>query len=83
MKLKVTPQGDRVLVEGKAWPSGEPEPEKWNLRAEDTRPNPSGAPGLYGFSLVTPNKSEVYYDNILLTPNEGAGDVPPVPADKK
>lgn len=85
LKLKVSPSGGgaRMLVEGKAWPSGEAEPEQWNIRVEDPRPNPSGAPGLYGNSLVTPIKSEVYYDNIRLTPNEGAGDVPPVPDDAK
>jgi hypothetical protein len=44
--------------------------EQWNIRVEDTQANPSGAPGLYGNSLVTPIKSEVYYDNITLSPNE-------------
>jgi outer membrane protein assembly factor BamB len=72
LKLKVTQQGERALVEGKAWPAGEAEPEQWSIRAEDPRPNPSGAPGLYGNSLVTPIKSEIYYDNILLTPNDAA-----------
>jgi hypothetical protein len=79
LKLKVTPQGKTALVEGKAWPADAAEPEQWNIRVEDPRPNPSGAPGLYGNSLVTPIKSEIYYDNIKLTPNAGAGDVPPVP----
>jgi outer membrane protein assembly factor BamB len=83
LKLKVTPQGERALVEGKAWPAGEPEPKEWSIRVEDPRPNPSGAPGVYGNSLVTPIKSEIYYDNVLLTPNAGAGDVPPVPDDAK
>ena len=46
------------------------EPEKWSLQIVDTEPNPEGSPGLFGESLVTPIKSEIYYDNILVSPNK-------------
>ncbi len=70
LKLKVAQTGDKALVEGKAWPADGAEPEQWSIRVEDPHPNPSGAPGLYGNSLVTPIKSEIYYDNITVTPNK-------------
>jgi outer membrane protein assembly factor BamB len=55
---------------GKVWAKGESEPEKWALQIVDTEPNPEGSPGLFGESLVTPIKSEIYYDNILVSPNK-------------
>jgi outer membrane protein assembly factor BamB len=70
LKLKVSDAGGKALVEGKAWSADAPEPETWNIRVEDQKPNAGGAPGLYGNSLVTPTKSEIYYDNITLTPNK-------------
>lgn len=70
LKLKVShPSAEQALVEGKVWTKGEQEPSDWTLRVQDTYPQPSGAPGLYGNSLVTPIKSEIDYDNVMLTPN--------------
>jgi hypothetical protein len=42
------------------------------LTLEDPIPNREGNPGLFSVSLVGQFKSEVYYDNILVTPNAGA-----------
>jgi hypothetical protein len=46
------------------------------LTLEDPLPNRQGNPGLFGVSLVGEIKSEVYYDNILVTPNGPNGGSP-------
>ena len=38
----------------------------WTIEMEDPTPNTHGAAGLWGFS----NDLEIYYDNIIVTPNE-------------
>jgi hypothetical protein len=69
LKLQVTQEGDKAVARGKAWPAGGQEPEAWMLTLEDPIPNHEGNPGLFSVSLVGQFKSEVYYDNILVTPN--------------
>lgn len=74
MKLRVEQAGDggvgdRAIARGKVWPAGTPEPQEWTIELEDAMPNRSGNPGLFGHSLVTPYKSEIHYDNVLVTPN--------------
>jgi hypothetical protein len=73
MKLRVEQLPDKAVARGKVWPAGEKEPEAWGIELEDTMPNRSGNPGLFGHSLVTPFKSEIYYDNIIVTDNKAAG----------
>jgi len=70
MKLRVEQQPDKAVIRGKVWPRGEQEPEAWTVEMEDTNPNRNGNPGLFGHSLVTPIKSEIYYDNILVSENK-------------
>jgi hypothetical protein len=70
MKLSVQADGEQADVRGKVWKKGEAEPSEWMIVLRDTLPNHNGAPGLYGESLVTPYKSEIYYDNITVTPNK-------------
>jgi hypothetical protein len=69
MKLRVEQTGDKAIARGKLWPAGTSEPDAWTIELEDPLPNKSGNPGLFGHSLVTPYKSEIHYDNILVTPN--------------
>jgi len=69
MKLRVEQHKDKAIARGKVWPTGTKEPEAWTIELEDPIPNRSGNPGLFGHSLVTPYKSEIYYDNILVTGN--------------
>jgi hypothetical protein len=69
MKLRVEQAGDKAVARGKVWPAGTPEPEAWQIELEDAMPNRSGNPGLFGHSLVTPYKSDIHYDNVLVTPN--------------
>jgi hypothetical protein len=73
MKLRVEQAGEKAVARGKVWPRGEPEPEAWTIELEDSLPNRSGNPGLFGHSLVTPYKSDISYDNVLVTSNNGAG----------
>ena len=70
MKLSVEQQPGKAVVRGKVWKTGEPEPQAWNVQLEDTLPNTHGNPGLFGHSLVTPYKSEIYYDNIEVAENK-------------
>jgi hypothetical protein len=73
MKLRVEQSSGKAIARGKVWPAGEAEPAQWTIELEDaTTPNQSGNPGLFGHSLVTPYKSEIHYDNILVTPNQPA-----------
>jgi hypothetical protein len=70
LKLQVTQEGDKAVARGKCWEAGKDEPKEWTLTLEDEIPNRSGNPGLFAVSLVGALKSEVYYDNILVTDNK-------------
>ncbi len=59
MKLKVDIVGDKGVIQGKVWRTGDPEPEAWTITAEDPLPHREGSPGLYGYSAA-----EIYYDNL-------------------
>lgn len=72
LKLEVTQGKDTAIARGKCWPVGSEEPKDWQLVLEDDIPNRSGNPGLFSVSLVGNQKSEVYYDNILVTDNKAA-----------
>jgi len=61
----VQQEAGKAVVKGKVWPKGQPEPSAWTIEMEDPTPNTSGAAGLWGFS----NDLEIYYDNIIVTPN--------------
>jgi hypothetical protein len=69
MKLRVEQAEGKAIARGKVWPKGDPEPSSWMIELEDTLPNRSGNPGLFGHSLVTPYKSDINYDNVLVTSN--------------
>ena len=59
MKMMVEIVGDKAVIRGKVWRTGEPEPEAWTITAEDPLPNREGSPGIYGYSAT-----EIYYDNL-------------------
>jgi outer membrane protein assembly factor BamB len=65
LKLRVenTPDG-KVIARGKAWPAGEPEPEKWLLEKTDALGNKQGSPGIYADAPY-----EVFFDNLKVTAN--------------
>ncbi len=70
LKLSVQKTDKGADIKGKAWAKGDKEPEKWTVELVDTLPNTEGSPGLFGESLVTPIKSEIYYDNVVVSPNK-------------
>jgi outer membrane protein assembly factor BamB len=81
LKLQVTQEKDKAVARGKCWIVGQEEPKDWNLTLDDIIPNRSGNPGLFAVSLVGALKSEVYYDNLLVTDNRApAATQPSTPA---
>ena len=65
LKLSVDHERGKAIVRGKAWKTGDPEPEAWTLSVEDPFPVPSGGPGLIGYA-----PADVYYDNLKVWVNE-------------
>jgi outer membrane protein assembly factor BamB len=75
LKLTVAVEGDKAVVRGKAWPSEKPEPKEWSIEFTDPAPNREGSPGLYGNAtgiLGGQKGAEIYYDNVMVTPNDKA-----------
>lgn len=66
LKLRVgnMPDGS-VRAQGKVWPAGEQEPEKWLLEKIDKNGNRMGSPGLYADAPF-----EVYFDNLKVASNQ-------------
>jgi len=75
LKLTVAQEGDKSLVKAKVWERGKEEPSAWMLEVEDPTPNREGAAALYANvpagSIGGPTSpgSEVYFDNLAVTPN--------------
>ena len=65
MKLRVSVADGKVTVQGRVWPRGEEEPEKWDIDTSVEEPNRTGCPGVFGDN---PN-TEVLFDNIQVTAN--------------
>jgi outer membrane protein assembly factor BamB len=73
LKLTVEVNGDKAMVKGKVWPRAEAEPKDWTIEFVDPAPNKEGAPALYGYSAgILPDRlgSEIYYDDVRVTPNK-------------
>lgn len=66
LKLRVEnlPNG-QVRVQGKAWPTGEPEPTAWTIEKVDPIGNRQGAPGFF-----IDAQFGAYVDNVSLTKNQ-------------
>lgn len=67
LKIQVQQEPGKSVLKGKCWEKGQPEPTQWTIDLEDPTPNTHGAAGLWGFS----NDHEIYYDNIVVSPNQG------------
>jgi outer membrane protein assembly factor BamB len=66
LKLRVeNTAGGQTRIRGKAWPTGEPEPEAWPIDRTDPIPNKQGSPGLFADAQFG-----VYFDNFKVTPNQ-------------
>lgn len=76
MKMTVKKDGEAALVLCKIWPRDQAEPESWTFEVRDRSPNLQGAPGIYARvpagSIVSRTEpgSEIYFDNISVTPNQ-------------
>lgn len=72
VKLAVDPAAG--VVRAKAWKKGDAEPAAWMIDFKDPSPNREGAAALYAYipdpsiSLESPG-SNVYFDNVAITPN--------------
>lgn len=74
LKLTVDVKNGKADVKGKVWERGTPEPEKWTVEYTDANPNVGGAAGLYGYvanATDTAPGSNIYYDNVSITPTGG------------
>lgn len=67
LKLKVTNQEGKALVQGKVWKQGQQEPSQWSIEMTDTVPNKQGAPGLH----CNATDAEIFIDNVIVTENDG------------
>lgn len=66
LKFQSENKDDRVVLRGKVWLKGEPEPGDWTVEAADLTPNKNGSPGLFGNA----GEAEIYIDNINVTQNK-------------
>jgi hypothetical protein len=66
VKLRVEPQEDTALVQGKIWKRGETEPSDWSIEFTDHAPNKHGTPGLFGNA----QQAEFFVDNLAVEPNK-------------
>jgi outer membrane protein assembly factor BamB len=66
LKLRVQNNADgTTLIQGKAWKTGDPEPEKWMVEKIDNTPNRQGSPGLFADAQFG-----AYFDNLKVTANQ-------------
>lgn len=77
-RLKLTTEiaGGKGIIRGKAWPAAGKEPADWTLEVTDSNPVTEGSATLYGYVTGNFNDkpgTEVYYDNLKITPNAGKG----------
>ncbi|HEY5312619.1 MAG TPA: serine/threonine protein kinase, partial [Pirellulales bacterium] len=65
IKLRASTEGGKAVLQGKFWPRGDKEPDKWTLEGTDEVGNLVGSPGLFGNA----GDAEILVDNVLVTPN--------------
>ena len=65
LKLRVEPEGNKILARGKVWAKDQPEPDKWIVERRDEFPESEGSPGLYADAPF-----EIFFDNLKVTPNK-------------
>lgn len=80
LKLAIELKEKSAVLRGKVWKKGDPEPAAWTIEFEDAHPNRNGAAGLYGYipnvldnGGKTEPGSELYFDNLSITPNGKGG----------
>jgi hypothetical protein len=66
MKFQSETNDGSVILRGKVWKRGEPEPKEWQIEAADATPNLMGSPGLFGNAT----DAEFFIDNVQVTANK-------------
>jgi outer membrane protein assembly factor BamB len=75
-RLKLTTDMSKGIIRGKAWPVKQKEPAEWMLEVVDSNPITEGSATLYGYVTGNFNDkpgTEIYYDNLRITPNNASG----------
>jgi hypothetical protein len=62
LKFTVDVRDGQAYLMGKAWKTGEPEPEAWTLEHVDPHPNETGSPGLCVYAIT-----DCLFDNVKVT----------------
>lgn len=76
LKLTTDIANGKGVIRGKAWQRDEKEPKNWTIEVTDSRPVTEGSATLYGYVTGNFNDkpgTEIYYDNLRITPNQAAG----------
>jgi outer membrane protein assembly factor BamB len=76
LKLTTDITDGKGVIRGKAWPRDQKEPEAWTVELTDSNPIAEGSALLYGYVTGNFNDlpgTEIYYDNLRITPNKAAG----------
>lgn len=64
------------VIRGKVWPRDDKEPAAWTVELNDSHAIDEGSPTLYGYVTGNFNDkpgTEIYFDNLKITPNKAAG----------
>lgn len=62
LKFKVDVRDGQAMIFGKAWKTGEAEPDAWTLEHVDPHPNETGSPGLCFYAMT-----DCMFDNVKVT----------------
>jgi hypothetical protein len=65
VRIQVRKTGNSWIIEGKAWPSGSPEPEKWMITTEEKESLPAGRAGIWGSPY---SGLPIRFDDLLVIP---------------
>ena len=69
LRLRIEPKGkDAWVIEGKAWPHGQPEPAEWMLHADATEAPPSGKASVWGSDY---SEQPIRFDDLSVTTVKG------------
>ena len=65
LRIQVRKVGDSWIIEGKAWPAGSPEPEKWMITTEEKSSLPAGRAGIWGSPY---SNLPIKFDDLVVAP---------------
>jgi hypothetical protein len=65
LRIQVRKTGSSWIIEGKAWPTGSSEPEKWTITTEEKQSLPAGRAGIWGSPY---SGLPIRFDDLLVIP---------------